>query len=264
MRRAHIVIDAEPDPASIARALKQLETEAQANGFAIGTGTGLDITIDTVDEWASELEERGIVLVPVSAVYQGPHELIGRQAAEITAYRPCVGIMLLNPEGLVWIGRRVDKSNDEGKGQWWQMPQGGIDKDEDAGQAALRELTEETTITSAEIIAEAPGWYNYDLPEHLIGKSWNGKYRGQTQKWFALRFTGDESEINLTAARPQAGIRPVALGADERGRRPDRAVQAASLRAGDRRLPASGRVSSHSMRRGFPSLIAIGLIGGAG
>jgi putative (di)nucleoside polyphosphate hydrolase len=117
--------------------------------------------------------------------------------AEITAYRPCVGIMLLNPEGLVWIGRRVDKFNDEGKGRWWQMPQGGIDKDEDAGKAALRELTEETSITSAELIAEAPRWYNYDLPDHLMGKSWNGKYRGQTQKWFALRFTGDESEINL-------------------------------------------------------------------
>jgi putative (di)nucleoside polyphosphate hydrolase len=116
---------------------------------------------------------------------------------EITDYRPCVGIMLLNREGLVWIGRRFDKQNDEGKGHWWQMPQGGIDKHEDATAAALRELAEETAVTSAEVIAEAPGWFNYDLPEHLIGKSWNGRYRGQTQKWFALRFTGEESEINL-------------------------------------------------------------------
>jgi putative (di)nucleoside polyphosphate hydrolase len=116
---------------------------------------------------------------------------------EIADYRPCVGIMLLNRDGLVWIGRRFDKQNDEGKGHWWQMPQGGIDKHEDARAAALRELAEETAVTSAEVIAEAPGWFNYDLPDHLIGKSWNGKYRGQTQKWYALRFTGEESEINL-------------------------------------------------------------------
>ena len=116
---------------------------------------------------------------------------------KITEYRPCVGVMLINKAGLVWVGRRFDKQNDEGKGHWWQMPQGGIDKGEDAAKAALRELAEETAVTSAEVIAEASRWYNYDLPEHLIGKSWNGKYRGQTQKWFALRFTGEDSEINL-------------------------------------------------------------------
>ncbi len=117
----------------------------------------------------------------------------------ITAYRPCVGVMLLNGQGLVWIGRRFDKQNEEGKGHWWQMPQGGIDEGEDPRGAVLRELAEETAITSADIIAEAPGWYNYDLPEHLIGKSWNGRYRGQTQKWFALRFLGEDSEVNLKA-----------------------------------------------------------------
>ena len=116
---------------------------------------------------------------------------------EITAYRPCVGVMLLNRGGLVWIGRRHDKPNDEGKGQWWQMPQGGIDAGEDPRAAALRELAEETAVTSAEVIAEAPGWYDYDLPEPLIGKSWNGRYRGQRQKWFALRFLGEDGEIDL-------------------------------------------------------------------
>jgi len=116
---------------------------------------------------------------------------------KITEYRPCVGVMLINKAGLVWVGRRFDKQNDEGKGHWWQMPQGGIDKGEDVPTAALRELAEETAVTSAEIIAESSRWYNYDLPEHLIGKSWNGKYRGQTQKWLALRFTGDDSEIDL-------------------------------------------------------------------
>ena len=121
----------------------------------------------------------------------------------ITAYRPCVGVMLLNAEGLVWIGRRFQKQNDDGVGRWWQMPQGGIDKGEDPAVAARRELAEETSVHSADIIAEAPGWYNYDIPEHLVGQSWNGKYRGQTQKWFALRFTGKDSEINLAPEGPK-------------------------------------------------------------
>ena len=120
-------------------------------------------------------------------------------AKSITAYRPCVGVMLLNRQGLVWVGRRFQKQNDDGVGYWWQMPQGGIDEGENPRVAAKRELQEETAVHSAEIIAEAPGWYNYDLPEHLIGKSWKGKYRGQTQKWFALRFTGDDSEVNLAS-----------------------------------------------------------------
>jgi putative (di)nucleoside polyphosphate hydrolase len=115
----------------------------------------------------------------------------------ITAYRPCVGVMLLNRQGLVWVGRRFQKQNDDGVGHWWQMPQGGIDEGEDPAVAAIRELEEETAVRSAEIIAEAPGWYNYDLPEHLIGHSWKGRYRGQTQKWFAARFTGDDGEISL-------------------------------------------------------------------
>jgi putative (di)nucleoside polyphosphate hydrolase len=119
------------------------------------------------------------------------------RAGAITAYRPCVGVMLINRQGLVWIGRRFDKQNDEGTGRWWQMPQGGIDASEDAQLAAIRELAEETAVRSVEVVAEAPGWYTYDLPPHLIGKSWNGRYRGQTQKWFALRFLGEDSEIDL-------------------------------------------------------------------
>jgi putative (di)nucleoside polyphosphate hydrolase len=116
---------------------------------------------------------------------------------QITAYRPCVGVMLINAEGLVWVGRRFEKQNDDGVGKWWQMPQGGIDAGEDVQAAAFRELQEETGVTSADYLTEAEGWFTYDLPDHLIGKSWGGKYRGQKQKWVALRFTGRDSDINL-------------------------------------------------------------------
>jgi putative (di)nucleoside polyphosphate hydrolase len=120
--------------------------------------------------------------------------------SEITSkmgYRPCVGVMLLNAGGLIWIGRRFEKDNDEGGGYWWQMPQGGIDGGEDPRAAAVRELQEETAVTSAEFAAEATGWFNYDVPAHLIGKAWGGRFRGQTQKWFAFRFTGPDSEIDI-------------------------------------------------------------------
>ena len=113
-------------------------------------------------------------------------------------YRPCVGIMVLNAAGQIWIGRRHDAPGEpEGPGAWWQMPQGGIDEDEDAAKTALRELDEETGIRSVEIIAESPIWYTYDLPERLRPKAWGGRYRGQKQKWFVMRFSGDESEIAL-------------------------------------------------------------------
>ncbi|CAN5435341.1 RNA pyrophosphohydrolase [soil metagenome] len=112
-------------------------------------------------------------------------------------YRPCVGVMLLNAQNRVWVGRRSDFVNEEGMGHWWQMPQGGIDEGEDPQAAVMRELYEETSVRSAVILAEAPEWFKYDIPAHLIGKAWAGRYRGQTQKWFALRFTGEESEIDL-------------------------------------------------------------------
>ena len=116
---------------------------------------------------------------------------------EITAYRPCVGIMLLNSKGEAWIGRRFEKQNDDGIGKWWQMPQGGIDEGEDLLTAAKRELYEETGVTKVTILAQSKDWHTYDLPEHLIGKSWKGKYRGQKQMWFVFRFEGDDSEITL-------------------------------------------------------------------
>ena len=114
-------------------------------------------------------------------------------------YRPCVGVMLVNAQGLVFVGRRRNKRQPEhvAPGHEWQMPQGGIDPGEQPYAAALRELREETNVRSVEFIAEAPDWYSYDLPQDVAKKAWRGGYRGQTQKWFALRFTGAESEIDI-------------------------------------------------------------------
>jgi len=113
-------------------------------------------------------------------------------------YRPCVGIAVLNRAGLVWIGRRSDvDAEGEGDGHWWQMPQGGLNKEEDPFRAALRELYEETSIASVSLIRDIPGWFTYDLPAELVSASWGGRYRGQTQKWFAVRFEGVDSEIDV-------------------------------------------------------------------
>ncbi|MBB4104139.1 RNA pyrophosphohydrolase [Allorhizobium borbori] len=126
-------------------------------------------------------------------------EVKNKVRAEDLPYRPCVGIMVLNAEGLVWAGRRLKEGNTEydGSPQLWQMPQGGIDEGEDPELASLRELYEETGMKSVSLLAEAPRWINYDLPDHLIGIGLRGKYRGQTQRWFAYRFEGDESEIAI-------------------------------------------------------------------
>jgi putative (di)nucleoside polyphosphate hydrolase len=119
-------------------------------------------------------------------------------ASDPAAYRPCVGIMVLNGTGKVWIGRRFDApAEPEGPGAWWQMPQGGIDAREDPAAAALRELDEETGIRSVTLIAESAGWYTYELPPNLRPRGWGGRYRGQRQKWFAARFTGSDEEVAL-------------------------------------------------------------------
>lgn len=112
-------------------------------------------------------------------------------------YRPCVGTMLINSKGLVFIGRRLGGPEHVDDTHSWQMPQGGVDEDEDVFEAALRELYEETSVKSVEKLGESKGWLKYDIPRTIVGKAWKGKYRGQKQKWYALRFTGKDSEIDV-------------------------------------------------------------------
>jgi len=116
-------------------------------------------------------------------------------------YRPGVGIMLVNGKGLVFVGQRFDSVVEA-----WQMPQGGIDEGEQPYLAALRELEEETGVKShlVELVAETADWLTYDLPDELIGKLWKGRYRGQRQKWYALRFLGTDADIDLEAHSGQA------------------------------------------------------------
>jgi putative (di)nucleoside polyphosphate hydrolase len=121
-------------------------------------------------------------------------------------YRPCAGVMVLNRAGLAFVGRRVDGPEQIDNTHVWQMPQGGIDPGEDPWPAALRELREETNISSVERLGEIAEWLSYDIPREIVGRAWKGKYRGQTQKWYALRFTGEENEIDI--AHPAGGHEP--------------------------------------------------------
>ena len=125
---------------------------------------------------------------------------------ESLPYRPCAGIMVLNRDGLVFIGRRTSGPEHTDRVHAWQMPQGGIDAGEDPYPAALRELYEETNIRSVQRLGEIAEWLVYDIPRELVGQAWGGKYRGQKQKWYALRFTGDDSEIDI--AHPAGGHEP--------------------------------------------------------
>ena len=113
-------------------------------------------------------------------------------------YRPCVGVMLINRDGSVFVGRRIDHSV-----EGWQMPQGGIAQGESPLEAAMRELVEEIGTNNAKQLRELDQWLEYDLPEHLLGVALHGLYRGQRQKWLAMRFLGEDREINIATAEPE-------------------------------------------------------------
>lgn len=123
-----------------------------------------------------------------------------------TKYRPCVGVMLVNREGKVFVGKRIEyREAAPETGDFWQMPQGGVDKGEDWQVAAYRELAEETGIIAdlATVIAKTSEPVRYDLPDHLMGKLWKGKYRGQEQIWYLMRFSGSDADVDLAAHDPQ-------------------------------------------------------------
>jgi putative (di)nucleoside polyphosphate hydrolase len=121
-------------------------------------------------------------------------------------YRPCAGVMVLNSAGHAFIGRRTSGPEHLDPTHVWQMPQGGIDENEDPYKAALRELYEETSIRSVQKLGEIAEWLTYDIPPRLASDAWGGKYRGQKQKWYALRFTGSDGEINIS--EPGGGHEP--------------------------------------------------------
>lgn len=115
-------------------------------------------------------------------------------------YRPCVGVMLLNREGDVFVGQRKDRDLDA-----WQMPQGGVERGEAPDEAALRELEEETGVGRelVSVIAQSAAWLPYDLPHDLVPKIWKGRFRGQEQKWFLMRFNGTDGQVNITTDHPE-------------------------------------------------------------
>ena len=114
------------------------------------------------------------------------------------SYRRCVGLVIINKDGLVFVGKRIDSNLNA-----WQMPQGGIENGESPRDAGIREMKEEIGTNNVKLIGEIDNWLNYDIPQKLSSKLWNGKYRGQTQKWLAFQFLGSDDEININTEDPE-------------------------------------------------------------
>jgi len=129
-----------------------------------------------------------------------PKKALTDEQIDALPYRPCVGVVLLNPEGRIFAGQRID-----GMANAWQMPQGGIDKGEAPREAVLRELVEETGIApdKVEILRESREWLPYDVPRYLVPRLWKGRYRGQKQRWFALRFHGSDADVDIETEHPE-------------------------------------------------------------
>ena len=223
--KADLTIDAVPTAVEIDRALANLEGLAKERGIAVGIASALPISIERIGVWTRTLESHGVMLVPLTtAMLKSKSGLRLRtcrrsarpdrsdNARSLTArgfdgmaryedlpYRTCVGMMLINAAGLVFIGRRAGGIEHVDESHVWQMPQGGVDPGEDTWAAAKRELYEETSVRSVEKLGEVADWLIYDIPRTVAGRAWKGRYRGQRQKWYAVRFTGEDAEINVAS-----------------------------------------------------------------
>ena len=238
-----IVIDAVPTAADIDHALARLEAAGARARHRGRLRLGAAGSIDRIAQWAKAAQGRGIVLVPISAVaIEAEVELtqtsraashgrilpIDSRAArhksagmaktryEDLPYRPCVGMMVINRDGRVFIGRRLGGPEHIDDDHVWQMPQGGIDEGEDPYPRGAARTDEETNIRSVKKLGEIADWLTYDIPRQIAGKAWKGKYRGQKQKWFALRFTGNEKRDRHRCSPAAATSRNSSNGAGSR------------------------------------------------
>ena len=201
-RDIDVVIDAPPSATAIDAALARLDRIAQRRGSALGlVGAVRPVTIAQLAAWAQRAGGTGARARPGHRPGPAAARRANRTQTAMShdplPYRANVGAVLFDRTGRVFLARRADLPNAEGTAGGWQLPQGGIDADENPRTAVLRELAEEIGTDRAEIIAEHPDWLTYDLPDALIGVALGGRYRGQRQRWFALRFTGTDADIHL-------------------------------------------------------------------